>query len=114
MGNRLTAAVEASAIVRKAAADGDFAAILRRGDEERGSLLLVIASRGRHVACLQRSLDFTSNAYRWVRSGPGAAAGSAEIRAFLEDQARFDPDLWQIELDVAQPERFIAETTSSG
>jgi len=114
VGNRLTASVEASAIVRKAAADGDFAAILRRGDEERGSLLLVIASRGRHIACLQRRLDFASNSYRWTAVGPVEGAGSEEIRAFLEDQARFDPDLWQIELDIAQAERFIAETTSSG
>jgi len=25
-----------------------------------------------------------------------------------------DPDFWLIELDIADPERFIAETTSSG
>jgi hypothetical protein len=26
----------------------------------------------------------------------------------------FDEDLWLIELDIADPERFVAETTSSG
>lgn len=111
---RLAAGVEAAAIVRKASGDGNFAAILKRGDEERGSLLLIVQSRGEHFACLQRTFDFHSNAYSWNPVGPKRSASSAEIETFLEDQARFDPDLWQIELDIAQPERFIAETTALG
>jgi hypothetical protein len=106
--------MEASAIIRKVSAEGDFAAVLRQGDPERGSLLLVIASRGRHVACLQRRLDFISGAYLWASVGPPTGESSDEIRQFLDNQVRFDPDLWQIELDIAQPERFIAETTASG
>jgi len=39
------------------AADGGFATVLRKGDEERGSLLLIVTSRGRHMACLERILD---------------------------------------------------------
>jgi hypothetical protein len=37
-----------------------------------------------------------------------------EIADFLARRARFDEDLWAIELDIAEPERFIAETTSAG
>lgn len=111
---RLNAAVEASALMRQVEAGGDFAAVLRRGDSERGSLLLIIGSRGEHVACVQRRLDPSSGNYAWNRVGPKRGASSTEIRAFLETQARFDPDLWQIELDIAQAERFIAETITSG
>ncbi len=35
-----------------------------------------------------------------------------EIADFLARRTRFDDDLWAIELDIADPERFIAETTS--
>jgi len=111
---RLAAAVEAAAIVRKVAGEGDFAAILRRGDSERGALLLIVSSRGEHIVCLQRAFDFTRESYHWAEVGPKRSASSAEIADFLELQARFDPDSWQIELDIAQPERFIAETTASG
>jgi len=38
-------------------------------------------------------------------------AGPAD---FLARRARFDEDYWAIELDIADPERFIAETTSAG
>ena len=113
-GERLATSVEVSALLRRVAADGGFGAVLRQGDENRGSLLLVVTTRGRHFACLQRQLELTSGNYVWNRVGPAESSGSAEIRDFLAAQARFDPDLWQIELDVASPERFIAETSASG
>ena len=52
--------------------------------------------------------------YRWQKVGPAESAGSDEVRDFLAKRARFDEDSWLIELDIAQPERFIAETIASG
>ena len=34
------------------------------------------------------------------------------VADFLAKRARFDTDFWAIELDIAAPERFIAETTA--
>ena len=87
--------------------------MIRKGDDERGSLLLVVTSRGRHIACLERILTL-SGEYQWQRSGPGESAGSAEVGDFLARRARFDEDLWAVELDIADAERFIAETIASG
>jgi len=86
---------------------------MKKGDQERGSLLLLVACRGVHVAALERILNLDGT-YRWERSGPTESASSAEIGDFLARRARFDEDLWAIELDIADPERFIAETTSTG
>jgi hypothetical protein len=94
-------------------ADGGFATVIRRGDDERGSLLLLVSSRGRHVACLERVLKLDGS-YGWQLAGPPESASSAEIADFLAKRARFDEDIWAIELDIADPERFIAETTSAG
>jgi hypothetical protein len=113
MSGRLPTHVEAGAIVRRAESAGDFAAIVRKGDRERGSLMLFISSRGRHVAVLERVLDLDGQ-YRWRRAGPEDSAGSIEVSDFLGKRARFDDDLWAIELDIADPERFIAETTGLG
>ncbi len=110
---RLPAAVEVSGLARLAQAAGDFATVIRKGDPERGSILLMVSSRGRHVACLERMLD-TAGGYRWQASGPAESAGSAEIADFLARRARFDEDSWILELDIADAERFIAETTGSG
>jgi hypothetical protein len=112
--SRLPASLEAGSLVRRAEADGDFATILRKGDPDRGALLLIVTSRGRHVACLERVLSLDTGNYDWRQAGPPEEAGSEEIRDFLAKRTRFDEDLWLIELDIAQPERFIAETTAGG
>lgn len=112
-GERLPAHLEVSGIVRRAEALGDFATVLRKGDPERGSLLLVIGSRGRHVACLERVVSLNGG-YSWRPAGPAESASSADIANFLARRARFDEDLWAVELDIADAERFIAETTVSG
>ena len=109
---RLPAGIEAASIVRRAEAAGDFATILKRGDPDRGSILLMISSRGRHVAVLERSLSLADGAYHWIRCGPEESSESGEVASFLQKRARFDADLWAIELDIANPERFIDETTA--
>jgi hypothetical protein len=86
---------------------------MRKGDADRGSLLLFVASRGAHVAALERVLNLDGT-YRWQRVGPAESASSAEIADFLARRARFDEDLWAVELDIADAERFIAETTATG
>ena len=110
---RLPASVEAAGLVRRIAESGDFATIIKRGDPDRGAILLVVTSRGRHVACLERTLALDGG-YQWMSVGPSESAGSDEIRDFLIKRTRFDADLWAIELDIAEAERFIAETTLTG
>lgn len=86
---------------------------MKKGDAERGAMLLLINSRGVHVACLERVLALDGR-YGWQQVGPGESASSAEIRDFLARRARFDEDSWAIELDIPDAERFIAETTLAG
>jgi hypothetical protein len=113
LSDRLPANVEASALIRRAAAEGDFATVLRKGDPDRGALLLTILERGRLVALLERTLsaDFT---YRWSRAVSASGDNESEIAETVNKRLRADPDSWLIELDIADAERFIAETIVSG
>jgi hypothetical protein len=110
---RLATHLEVAGILRRTAVAGDFATVIKRGDHERGALLLLVTSRGRHVGCLERVLDL-AHGYRWQRTGPVESASSADLAEFLVKRARFDEDSWVIELDIADPERFIAETIPVG
>ena len=112
-GGRLPPRLEVPGLLRRAEAQGGFATVLNKGDPEGGAMLLVVTSRGRHVACLERILSI-GGAYEWRTTGPPESAESAEVASFLAKRRQFDPDLWLIELDIAEPERFIAETTSEG
>ena len=113
MTDRLPAALEAAAIRRSAESAGGFATVLRKGDPDRGSLLLLLAERGRHLACLERALQ-PGGDYRWQAVGPGPGAGTETVTDFVQKRVRFDSDSWLIELDVPAGQRFIAELGASG
>jgi len=113
MTGRLNASIEAAGLIRRAEAAGDFGVVVRKGDPERGSLLILIRSRGVYISCLERTLALDGR-YSWGPVGPASVPREEEVSQFLARRTQFDPDLWLIELDIAQPERFIAETTSAG
>ena len=95
--------------MRRAEAEGGFATLLRKGDPDRGAVTLVLEKRGEFCGILERELG-PSFDYEWVFK----PAGSESVADFISRRERFDTDFWLIELDIAEPERFIAETTSSG
>ena len=113
MDSRLPARLEASSLVRRAEVEGGSGMILARGDPDRGALVLLIGHRGTHVACLERGMS-ERGVYSWQMVGPAAGASDEELRDWSQKRRRFDPDTWLIELNVPQPERFIAETSAIG
>ena len=113
MDERLPARLEATALLRQAEALGGFGAVVKRGDPDRGVLVLLISRRGEHQACLERTLT-PGGDYRWQAVGPKAGENAATLADWSQKRVRFDEDLWLIELDIPDPERFIAETTAQG
>ncbi len=113
MNSRLPARLEVAALVRAVQGEGGFASILHKGDPDRGTISLLVAERGQPQAVLERRMtaDFT---YRWSEGAPPARDQGFDWRTWIENQSRIDPDCWLIELDVADAQRFIAETTASG
>jgi hypothetical protein len=105
LSERLPSALEVTALCRQVEASGGFAAVVRRGDADRGDIVVHIVEKGRDVARLERRMspDFS---YRWSRM-PDEPFSTI-------DRARIDPDFWLIELDVADAERFIAEMIALG
>jgi hypothetical protein len=74
------------ALLRAAEAQGGFGTVLRKGDEQRGSLILFLNRRGRHFTCLER-LSELGGGFRWERVGPTDSESSEQIREFLARRA---------------------------
>lgn len=108
MADRLTSATLASALVRRANQEGGFAAILRKGDEIAGTLLLLCLEKGTEVALVERMPDYMGG-YRLARCGPEPGESPGAFAPYIERRVKSDPDIWVIELDIAQAERFAAE-----
>lgn len=97
--------------MRQVQASGGFATIIKRGDDDRGALILLIAERGLPKALIERRMG-TNFDYRWTIAATADEANLKKFRQSTNELARFDPDCWLIELDVADAERFVAETTA--
>jgi len=110
---RLPARLEAASLIRRVQSEGGFAALLRKGDPDRGAITLILRKRGELRGFLERQLgpDFT---YAWSFKELDVTAKADSVAEFVARKERFDPDFWLIELDIAEPERFIAETTGLG
>jgi hypothetical protein len=95
--------------MRQVESEGGFATVLKRGDPDRGALVLLVAERGVPKALIERRMgaDFE---YRWSVAESDEPQSPDKFRKLSEQRARFDPDIWLIELDIADAERFIAET----
>ena len=100
------------ALIRRVQGEGGFATVIAKGDDMAGTILLLCLERGEPKALLERTVDL-DGAYRWTRCGPQDVESAVERDAYIQRRRGQDPDLWLIELDIAQAERFAAETTST-
>ena len=103
---RLPARLLVDLVMRSAMAAGGFAAVLARGDDHGGAVLIQCRDRDRPGPLVERQFDGI-----WQAVGPDPDADQASRDAYLERRRRADPDLWLIELDIPQAPQFIAELT---
>ncbi|HEX2764573.1 MAG TPA: DUF1491 family protein [Allosphingosinicella sp.] len=104
---RLAASVLASGLLRRAESQGGFGTVLAKGDVTAGSIVLILVERGANPRILERILG-SGGDYAWAES-PFLSVSDKEVPAFIARRRRFDPDLWVLELDVPDAERFAAE-----
>jgi hypothetical protein len=106
---RLTSAMLVGALRRRVAQEGGFATVLVKGDEISGVILVQALEKGQEHGLFERVPNLDGG-YALMRCGPAPAEGSQALASYIERRRRSDPDLWIIELDIPQAERFAAET----
>ena len=108
MTARLPAQLEASAILRLAESQGGFATVLARGERDAGTILLVTTYRG-GPATLYERMPALDGSRSFVATKSENSENPQEFSEYLARRREQDPDIWQIEVDIADPERFIAQ-----
>ena len=95
-------------LLRRTEAAGGFATVLAKGDENSGIILVQCSDRGQPGPLLERRFGADGH-YIWEAVGPSDPNGG-ESRANYQDRRRkSDPDLWLVELDIADAPRLVAE-----
>jgi len=103
---RLNARLWIDSLLRRVNQVGDFAAVIKKGDETAGQVILVARRRNGHTQVFTRTMNSVGR-YSWTIAMAKDQDELVKINEYLERQAGFDPDLWIIELDTDNPERFV-------
>lgn len=109
---RLASSIQVSAFIRLAQIEGDFAAVLHKGDPVAGAIMLIGLIRSRNPVLFERFPSLNGGS-PWQQVGVQAAEKEADIAAYWKKRAAGDPDLWVIELDVASTERLAGLLAAS-
>lgn len=110
MSARLASGLLVSALIRRVEGAGGNGMVLAKGEPGGGAILLISMERGRLQGLFERTIG-PNGSYVWSRCGPQDVESSGEADSYIQRRRASDPDLWVIELDIAQAERFAAETT---
>jgi hypothetical protein len=105
---RLASGLFVSALMRRTQAQGGHAILMARGDESAGAILIQLLEKGQFYGLFERVMALETG-YSWQRVGPQVIDNIREIDDYLMRRQARDPDLWLIELDIANGERLIAE-----
>ncbi len=106
MEARLPAHLEVSGLLRQTQALGGFAAVLCKGEREAGTILVVIAENGVDPIVYER-MPQPDGSRLWHLAKKQDTENKQDFEEYLARRQRQDPDLWIIELDIAQGERLI-------
>jgi hypothetical protein len=104
--SRIAAHLEVSALIRRVSAAGGFATVVAKGERDAGTLLVVCCGRDRPAAAYER-MPVADGTRQWTSVRPELSDKPAEFSEYLTRRAHQDSDLWIVELDVADAERFI-------
>ncbi|MFM7402777.1 MAG: DUF1491 family protein [Erythrobacter sp.] len=107
MQERLPAHLEASAILRLAESQGGFATVLAKGERDAGTVLVVTLCRGAAAALYER-MPQLDGSRKFLAAKRENHENPQEFPEYLAGRRRQDSDIWLIEVDIADPERFVA------
>lgn len=107
MDVRLPSHLEVSGLIRAVEAEGGFATVLSKGERDAGTIAIVTVDRGAPAQLYERMPQLDgSRAFTITRSQD--PDNPLEFNEYLTKRGHQDPDLWIIEVDIADAARFAA------
>jgi hypothetical protein len=107
--SRLPAHIEVSALLRQTQAAGGFAVVIKKGEPQAGTILVVLTENGANTRVFER-MPQIDGSRKWHCAKVQESEKPQEFSDYLERRRHQDDDLWIIELDIANGERLIGLT----
>ena len=103
----LSADIWVAALIRRVEQAGSFATIVRRGERQFGSVIVKVLNLKTREAYVLREAQGGEETV-WMR--PVETTGEADLDDYIARQARYDPDLWVVEIEDRDGRHFLTET----
>ncbi len=113
MDARIPAHLEVAGLIRRVQAEGGFAMVLKKGERDAGTILVVLTHNGENTRIFER-MPQLDGSRTWSCSITEDPENKKDFADFLERRGSQDPDLWVVELDIADGERFIGFNPEQG
>ncbi|GAB6966933.1 DUF1491 family protein [Komagataeibacter kakiaceti JCM 25156] len=97
--SRLKTGIWVRAMLRQAGQKGNPGMVLHRGDEDAGSVLIVLLGRDRRM-CVLAATRTPDGRRAWFRATGEAAVDQDSVDTYVARQRERDPDIWVVEFDA--------------
>jgi len=107
MAGRIPAHLEVAGLIRAVGAAGGFGTVIATGERDAGTVLVVCCENGADAAAFER-MPQPDGTRAWTLSRKQDPENPQEFWEYCDRRRRQDDDLWIVELDISDAERFIA------
>ncbi len=113
MEERLPAHLEITGLIRAVQGNGGFATVIAKGERDAGTILVICCENGTNARLYER-MPQRDGSRKWTLSKSQDSENPAEFSDYCARRKRQDEDLWIVELDIENGERFIGLSTGAG
>lgn len=106
MTTRMPAHLEVAGLIRAVSAAGGFATVIATGERDAGTLLVVCCASGGPATAYER-MPQPDGSRAWTLARTQDPENPQEFWEYCDRRKRQDDDLWVLELDIPNAERFI-------
>ena len=106
MDARIPAHLEVTGLLRAVGAAGGFATVIAKGERDAGTILITCCENGKNCRAYER-MPRPDGTRGWSLAKAENHENLQEFADYLDRRRRQDRDLWIVELDIPDAERFI-------
>ena len=106
---RLPAHLEVGSLLRRVVAAGGFATVIAKGEPDSGTILLVTRNSRTNPTLWER-MPQLDGSRSWTVNRIQDNENTTEFDEYLDRRRAQDRDVWIVELDIPNPERFIGDS----
>ncbi|APE27504.1 DUF1491 family protein [Aurantiacibacter gangjinensis] len=108
MDDRIPTHLEVTGLIRAVENAGGFATVIAKGERTAGTIMAVCCASATSARAYER-MPQLDGSRKWMLSKEQGAENPREFSEWYQRRSRQDDDLWIVELDIADGERFLGE-----